>query len=436
MRMPAVLRQLGPSAARVVVFTALGLLVVVVAILINSSRDSYELNAVFDDVRGLIPGGDVTAGAIVVGSVKEVELNEDGDPEVRMEIDPDFTLYQGAFANIRLASNVGAVNRAVDLTQGDPTLPELEEGSTLSGSQVDNPVDFDLAVSTLKPKVRGNIKEILIGLDEALLNRGPDFDRTLRHSATALNETALLLDQVSRDGESLRTLVGESQRVMSALAAGPGALGGSVDRLAALLGTAGARQAELGRATGEIGPALAEARALLERTADATPTLRTLVTEAQPLVEELGPFARLVPPSGKAAAPFLRQTRLLVEEAPEALRDQRGLVDIAPPLLDDLVPLLDRLNPVADYLRIWTPETVGFFQNVADAAASYDRNGHLIRTNTGVGQVLSPSAIAGGVIGPTDCGPGLLEAPYHRAPGVNECQPWTDYEATRIGGGD
>ena len=118
------------------------------------------MHAVFDDVRGLIPGGDVTAGAIVVGSVKEVSLNENDDPEVVMQINDDFKLHQGAFANIRLASNVGAVNRVVELTEGDPTSPELPDGAVLSGKQTDNPVDFDLAVSTLTPKVRGDIKQV------------------------------------------------------------------------------------------------------------------------------------------------------------------------------------------------------------------------------------------------------------------------------------
>ena len=68
-----------------------------------------------------------------------------------MQIDDDFALHKGAFADIRLASNIGAVNRVVDLSQGDVSLPELGDGTMLSGSQTDNPVDFDLAVSTLTP---------------------------------------------------------------------------------------------------------------------------------------------------------------------------------------------------------------------------------------------------------------------------------------------
>jgi virulence factor Mce-like protein len=436
MRRSSLLSQLGPNAVRVAAITAIGLVVLLIFVLISSSRDTFQLKAIFDDVRGLIPGGDVTAGAQVVGSVTEVELNEAGDPEVTMEIDPDFKMHQGAIANIRLASNVGAVNRTVDLTEGDPTLPEIEDGATLSGARTDNPVDFDLAVSTLRPKVRGNIREMLIGLDEALLNRGPDFDRTLRHSALALGETARLLAQVNEDGESLRTLVTQGRRVVGALAQTPEDLGGSVENLAALLGAAGGRQSELARATEDIGPALAEGGDLLDRVSESVPTLRELIDGAGPLVEELGPFAKLVPPATRVAGPFLHQTKKLVREAPDQLRRQAGLVKIGPPLLERVGPMLDRLNPIADWLRVWTPETVGFFQNVADSTASYDVNGHAIRTTTGVGNVLAPTTLAGGEIGPSECSPGLLEAPFYRTPGVNECQPWDDWRSTAIGGGD
>ena len=418
--------RIGPYAARVVAFAALGIAFAVLLVLLAASRDTYTVRATFDDVRGLIPGGDVTAGSIVVGSVTEVSLNEQKDPEVVMEIDDDFKLYEGAIANIRLASNVGAVNRVVDLTEGDPSLSELEDGTMLSGTQTDNPVDFDLAVSTLTPEVRADIKRVLIGLDEALLERGPDFDRMLRHSSVTLNETANLLGAVNADGEALRTLVGEGQRVVSALAESPGDLGASAEQLATLLQVTGARQNELAETVQLLGPSLTGARELLERTSQSVPNLRTLVQESGPLVDALGPFADQVVPASRAAAPFLDETRKLVEGTPESLRDQRVLLRLAPPVMKRLDPMLDRLGPVGDQLRVFTPETVGFFQNVADAAANYDRNGHLIRTGTLLGNTPPPS-LSNGPIGPSDCGPGLLEHPYHRTPGVNACQPWENW---------
>ena len=429
--------RIGPNAVRVVVVTSLLLVFLAALLLISASRDTYEVRAVFDDVRGLIPGGDVTAGAIVVGSVTSVELNEDGDPEVTMAIEDDFRLHEGAIADIRLASNVGAVNRAVDLKQGDTTAPELPEGTVLSGDQTDNPVDFDLAVSTLQPEVRDDLRDVLAGLDDALKGRGEDFDRTLRHSGVALSETGRLLAQVNRDGEALRTIVGEGGRVVGALAASPDDLGEAAERTATVLDITARRQAELSEAVQHLGPALASGRALLDRTASATPNLRELIAGLGPLVDELGPFAELIPPATRAAAPFFDQTEKLVSEAPAALRKTRQLVSArSRAVLRQFGPLLQRMTPVVEELRAFTPETVGFFQTSADAAAPYDVNGHMIRIAAGLANTMPPSVATGGVVEPDECSPGLLAFPFHRFPGALECDPWTDYQDSFIGGGD
>ena len=50
----------------------------------------------------------------------------------------------------------------------------------LRGEDTDQPVNFDLAVQTLNPKTRDDIKAMLIGLDEAIKGRGADFDRDPR----------------------------------------------------------------------------------------------------------------------------------------------------------------------------------------------------------------------------------------------------------------
>lgn len=425
----------GPYANRVVAFTLLALALFSLIAVVAASRDTYEVKGIFDDVRGLIPGGDVTAGSIVVGTVDSVELNDEQFPEVTMSIDTDFKLYEGAVANIKLASNVGAVNRVVDLSEGDPTAAELEDGAVLTGAQTDNPVDFDLAVSTLTPDTRADIKKVLVGLDEALLERGPDFQRGLNHSSEALNQTAKLLEQVNADGEALRTIVSQGQTVVSALAESPNDLGEAAERTATLLRTTANRQNELASSIQDLGPALAGARGLLDRTNQAIPNLRTTVAEAGPVLDELGPFADQVVPATKAAAPFIAETKKLVDSAPTELRQQLELLKVAPPTLEKFTPLLERLNPVADQLRIFTPEIASFFQNLADASAPYDANGHLIRISQGPANFLPSSTGAGGDIGPSDCTSGQIVPPYHRTPGVLECQPWDDWRDSLGEGG-
>ncbi len=320
--------RIGPNAARVVVVTALLLVFIVALLLISASRGTYEIRAVFDDVRGLIPGGDVTAGAIVVGSVTTVELNEDGDPEVTMAIDDDFRLHEGAIADIRLASNVGAVNRAVDLKQGDPTAPELPEGTVLGGEQTDNPVDFDLAVSTLQPEVRDDLRDVLAGLDEALKGRGEDFDRTLRHSGVALSETGRLLaaGQPRRRGAAHDRERGRAGRRGPRLEPGRPRRGRRAHRDASSTSPPGARPSSPSRCS-TSGPRSASGRALLDRTASATPNLRELIGGPGPARGRAGAVREADPARDRRRpAPSSTRPRSWSARRPAALRKTRALV--------------------------------------------------------------------------------------------------------------
>jgi phospholipid/cholesterol/gamma-HCH transport system substrate-binding protein len=434
-------RRIGPYATRVVVISALviGAFVLVWAIT-SSSRGAYEMKAEFDDVRGLIPGGEVRAGAVPVGEVTSVELGENDIPTVTLTVKDDFQLHEGATADIRLGSNVGAVNRTIELTEGDVTAPELEEGTTLKGEDTDQPVNFDLAVQTLNPKTRGDIKELLIGLDKAIKGRGADFDETLETSAEAATETAFLLKQVNQDGEALRTLIGEGQRVVSALASDPDALGEAADSTARLLATTGRRQAELAESTRALGPALAGGRRLLDRLAEATPNLREFVTEARPAVTELEPLAELLPEATDATGPFLEETKKLVKSGPSDLRRFEPIIEAATPVTGQLLDVTQAgVSALGQELRVYAPETIGAFQNFGAATGSYDAVGHILTTAAGNGQNgLPPSTALAGEIDKNACGPdggpapGRVEAPFIRSPGALGCDPWEDYEDSFI----
>ncbi|MDQ3730229.1 MAG: MlaD family protein [Actinomycetota bacterium] len=429
--------RIGPYATRVVVISALVLAAfVLVWVVTSSSRGTYELKAQFDDVRGLIPGGEVRAGAVPVGQVTSVEFGENDVPLVTFTVKDDFELHEGATADIRLGSNVGAVNRTLELTEGDVTAPELPEGTTLRGDSTDQPVNFDLAVQTLDPKTRADIKDMLVGLDNALKSRGADFDRTLDHSAEAATEAALLLGQVNEDGEALRTLIGEGQRVVSALASDPEALGEAADRTALLLGTTGNRQAELAESARLLGPALAEGRQLLDRLAESVPNLRAFVGELRPTVDELTPLVRLLPEASQAGGPFLEETRKLVEGGPADLRRFDPVINAASAVAPQLDEVARDLLPIGQVLRAFQPETVAAFQNFGAATGTYDAVGHVLTTAAGDGQMgLPPSTEAGGTIGDDDCTPGLVELPFIRLPGTLGCEPWPDYEDSFLDAG-
>ena len=308
--------RLGRDATRVAVVSAFVLVVLLIAYVASQSTSgTYEMRAVFDDVRGLIPGGEVRAGAIKVGEVTEVELNADDEPEATFRVSEDFPLHEGAIADIRLGSNVGAVNRTIELTQGDPTKPVLEAGSTLSSASTDQPVNFDDAAQALEPADAEEPRQAA-----RRPRRGRQGTRGgLRPRASPFVGRHQRDREPARPGRRRRRCAergrARDRAVVSALASSPGDLAESADRTALLLETTGNRQAELAESMQHIGPALAGGRAALERLAEATPNLRELVAGLGPVVDELGPLVRLLP---EATA----KRRPLPDRDPQARRER------------------------------------------------------------------------------------------------------------------
>lgn len=403
--------------------------VIVLLLVIRGSASTYEVSATFDQVRGLIEGGEVKAGAQNVGTVEDIRLGEGGLPIVTMRVDNDYRIQQGAFADLRLASNLGAINRYVELTQGDG--PELPDGAELGPSMTDEPVDLDLAVSTLDKGTRQDLAELIAGLDRATTGRGDDLRLTLRHSARALGETANVLHQVNRDQLAVRTLVAEGRRAVGALAANHDEVGAMADRLAAVLTIAARRQSELARTAAAFGPGAAGARATLARLAASTANLRALVADARPAVDELLPTARVLLPAVDALRPLIAEVNRLLERAPGQLRRLGGVLDEANPLLRRLDPVLDGMGPLVDHLRARAPEVIGFFTLLADATSNFDVNGNLVRSTA----IPIQSARHPNLIGASSDAAGSLVRPFDRTPGAAEGEPWKKYFRSFIGGG-
>jgi phospholipid/cholesterol/gamma-HCH transport system substrate-binding protein len=421
-----------PVRTRLLAIGGVVALAIALVLAIDGSSGSYRVHAVFEDVRGLIPGGEVKAGAENVGSVEDVTLGDDGLPVVTMEIDDDYELRQGAFADIRLASNVGGVNRFVDLEPGEGE--QLPDGAVLGPEQTDQPVDLDTAVSDLDPATREEVAAVIAAVDASVRGRGDDLDRALRHSGVALAETGELLDQVGRDKLALKALVAQGRQVVGALARSPGDVGAAADNTAALLGQTAARQQELARTARALAPGLRGAQRVLDLLGDGIPRLTDLAVVSGPAIRELGPTARAIGPAIEAIEPLLVEAKALIADTPAQVRKWRNVLRAVNPVVARLDPLLDGAGPLLDYLRVWSPEVVGFFTSWADASSNFDAAGQLARLGfTQIQAQAHPNPLAG------DAGPvaGVLDRPFHRVPGSTEgaSESWNEYWESFISGG-
>jgi hypothetical protein len=138
---------------------------------------------------------------------------------------------------------------------------------------------------------------------------------------------------------------------------------------------------------------------------------------------------RILPEATAAAGPFLAETRRLIEEGPSSLAKALPIIEGARPVARKLDPVARAALDLGQELRVYSPEIIGAFQNFGAATGSYDAVGHILSTAAGNAQSGPPHT---NTITETDCGPGVLELPYTRAPGTLECDPWTDFRDSFI----
>ena len=428
------LAELSPVVARVDRGdVAIVLAVLAVAIIVTKQRGTYEVTAIFDSSRGLVVGGDVTAGCQKVGVVKDVTLGEDdGLPHVTMRIDGDFHLHQGAFADVRLTSNVGALNRVVDLTAGRPGGPRLADGDVLGPSQTDQPVDLDIATSTLDPRTRRDAAALLAGLDEATRGRGNDIAAILQHSSSALNETANVLQQV---GYRRRRAALAGPRHAHDRRGARGRPGGARrDRRSHRRPSADRRRPrsrELRRSSHALGPALASGHRTLDNLAASVPDLRGLVSPLAPRWSRR--WARWPTACRRRSSRCARRCarpRHLVQRAPRYARRLEPVAAASAPLVHlartDRAPLQPPPRLAAG-ARTRGPRLLRARRR---RDIRLRPNGHLIRFIPRFIQVKANTD----PLGPSDTGPGYLDRPFFRTPGALENEAWDDYASTFIGG--
>jgi phospholipid/cholesterol/gamma-HCH transport system substrate-binding protein len=97
------------ALAAVVVLLA----VIAVAILLFRGDGGYRVTAEFVNAGQLVKGNEVKAGGVTVGSVKEIDVSQDGAAEVTLAItDSDYEpLRQGTRVLIKQGSLSGIANR-------------------------------------------------------------------------------------------------------------------------------------------------------------------------------------------------------------------------------------------------------------------------------------------------------------------------------------
>ena len=415
----------GPDPKKGALAAVLVLLAVVaVAILLFRGDGGYTVTAEFVNAGQLVKGNEVKAGGVAVGSVKDIDVTQDGTAKVTLSIKNDDykPLRQGTRVLIKQGSLSGIANRYVDLQLGPANGAEIDDGAVIGTDQTATAVELDQIFDLFDKRTRTGLQDFFKGSGEMIRGRGTELRRGIHYLNPALSTGSRLFQELTRDDALLERFLVDSGSLVNALADRRQDLTGVVGNLNATFGALGRQQDALAESVERLPPFMRRAN--------------TTFVNLRSALDDVDPFVDAAKPAVKRLGPFLDQARLFVRDGEPTIRDlsrtitrtgaNNDLIELIksfPPLarvaMDDqrvngadrrgaFPETTDALNaaaPTIAFGRPYTPDFVGWMDDFSTTGA-YDANGGFSRAWINFSEILFGA------------GPKLKQ--FRRCPGANE----------------
>ena len=181
--------------------------------LILQQATAGNIQARFTDASGLLPRNDVTMRGVVVGSVKEVDLAQDGNVNVVMNLEPDATVPEGTVAEIVRRSPIGELTLELQPGEGEP----MQEGDTIAVEDTIPPPDVSKTIEVLADVLHEvpseDLNTVVTELADAVRGRGDDistFNRAVAELPEEILEVQLELEQLITDGPEVTGVLADN----------------------------------------------------------------------------------------------------------------------------------------------------------------------------------------------------------------------------------
>jgi phospholipid/cholesterol/gamma-HCH transport system substrate-binding protein len=453
------------SAGRIVAILAIVAAAVLLVTFVGGD-DEYEITAEFQNASQLVPGNQVMVGGLAAGSVKEIELGEDGEAVVTLTVNEDFApLPRGTTATVRMGSLSSVAGRQVQLTlppSGAADQGEIEDGGTMTQSETVSAVDLDQIFNTLDVETVKDFKEVITGFRDSYEGVTRQANEGARYFNPLLSTSRRVFGELNRNPEALESLIVDSASLSALLAERRDDLSQLVSNASSALGAIGRQRQALADAINQLPDFMRQANTTFVNLRATLDDVDPLVAASMPVADRLGPFFREFRAAAADAVPTIRDldaivrrpgnandlvelTRLQVPLARSGVGS--GLPDCGnnpasdeypnPPAADndfsngalgETVCALRNSNPQLATTRAYVPELVGWFDGFS-TSGTVDASGPLGRISTSFNQFsigdsglpnllspIDPATILSGA-GPVDIDDDA------RCPGANERDP-------------
>src|SRR3954451_23923267 len=356
----------------------------------GQAGDSVAVNALFHNASGLVAGEDVKIAGVAAGTVQSVDLTDGRLALVEMQVDSPFAPFRAdARCQVRPQSLIG--ERFIQCDPGTidaGPLPGPDGGTpTVPVDHDAAPIDLDLLFDVFRAPYRERLAIVLNELGAGLTGRGEDLNAIIRGANPALAQARRVLADLNGQRADLTRGIGQTDRVLAAVAADPHSVGRFVGKLASVSQRFGSHRDALGGSVARLPRLLARAEPALRQldglSVEALPVLRNL-RRSSPGVSEL---SRQLGPLARSARPTLRRLG-------QTTVTGRTALDRSLPFLGSLRRTLQGARPIIPTTRDLTSSLVEhggteglvrFFYNAALATSRYDGISHMLPAHLGGG---------------------------------------------------
>lgn len=359
------------------------------------SDETYKVRAIFDNAGFLVPGEDVKASGVVIGTISALEVTPQKKAAVVLEItDPAFKDFkQDATCAVRLQSLLGEKYVACEPTQPrnegerpSPPLRKIRDGPgkgeyLLPISQTQSAVDLDMLNNVMQLPERQRLAIIINELGTGLAGNGEELRAAIRRANPALDNFDKFLKVLAEENVTLAKLAEDSDVDLTPLARERASISRFIDKAGATA-TATAEKGDALERNFELLPQfLAQLRPTMERlqgfSEAATPVFNDLGAAApaiNQLFAQLGPFSEAALPTFRTLGDAAEISRRALIAAKPVIRDVNQLATAVGPLGNQFATGLRSLRSqygIQNFMRT----TLGF----SGALNGYDSVSHFVR---------------------------------------------------------
>ena len=369
--------------AAAVPFLIGGLAIVLVGLLLFGGDPGTKYTLKFQNAGQIVTGNEVLVGGRPIGKVDSVDLADDGQAELKINVNQP--LYEGTQAAIRLTSLSGVANRYVSLTLGPETGPELEDGAVITGDKTTTAVDLDQIFNTLKPKARSALGDLIQGQATVYDSRGRQANQAYKYFAPALSSSQRLFAEINRDEQVFSQFLVQGSRAVGAIADRRDDLSSLVSTANTTLGAISNENDALRRSLDALPPTLRQANTTFVNLRTALDDLEPLVRDSLPATKDLQPFLSRLRPVASDSVPLFADLAKVVNrdgksnDLADTLADLPTVRDNVDANVPRAITALDDSQDIFTFIRPYTPDLFGFLTAFGQSTGFYDDNGHYAR---------------------------------------------------------